>query len=67
MAEARVERLHLMRARREGTAISDCPEASALKGLVMSTMTLAGQRIPVLGDDRHGAGVQHGEDDDGFP
>ena len=25
---------------------------------------LAGQRVPVLSDDRHGAGVGHGEDDD---
>jgi hypothetical protein len=25
---------------------------------------LAGQRVPVLGNDRHGAGVRHGEDDD---
>jgi hypothetical protein len=33
------------------------PVAPGLKGLVVSTMTLAGQRVAVLADDRRGAGA----------
>jgi len=43
---------------------SASPSAAALKGLLMSTRTLPASASPYWGDDRHGAGVQHGEDDD---
>ena len=40
------------------------PVASGVTGLVMSTMTLPSQRVPVLAYHRRRAGVRHREDDD---
>src|SRR3954454_848999 len=40
------------------------PVALGLKGFVMPTMILSCNAFSVLGDDRHGAVEQHGEDDD---
>jgi hypothetical protein len=68
-----LERLHDVRARmdrpgdlpRSGSAIrSDRPGGGGIEVVGDIDDDLAGQRIPVLGDDRYGAGVRHGEDDD---
>ena len=74
VGEDGVERLHDVRARRDG--LGDLLRAGrTVRGDQLGVVgggegvgdvddDLAGQRVPVLSDDRHGAGVGHGEDDD---
>src|ERR1039458_6222363 len=73
VAEDGVERLHDVRARwdglgdllRAGSAVGgDQPGGVGGGGVRDVDDDLAGECIPVVGDDRHGAGVRHGEDDD---
>src|ERR1019366_5635353 len=50
---------------RAGSAVrGDQPGCLGVEGVGDVDDDLAGQRVPVLGDDRHGAGVRHREDDD---
>jgi len=73
VAEDGVERLHDVRARRGGlgdllrgggAVRGDQPGGVGVEGVGDVDDDLAGECVPVLGDDRHGAGVRHGEDDD---
>ena len=73
VAEDGVERLHDVRARRgglgdllrAGSAVrGDQRGGVGVEGVGDVDDDLAGQRVPVLGEDLHGAGVGHGEDDD---
>jgi hypothetical protein len=50
---------------RAGSAVrGDQPGGVGVEGVGDVDDDLAGQRVAVLGDDRHGVGVRHGEDDD---
>src|SRR6266700_6076668 len=50
---------------RAGSAVrGDQPGGVGVEGVGDVDDDLAGQRVPVLGEDRRGAGVGHGEDDD---
>src|ERR1700712_3206447 len=73
VAKHSIESLHDVRARRSGLADllrtgsaigSDHPGGFGVEGVRDVDDHLAGQRLAVLGDDLHGAGVRHGQDDD---